>query len=190
MVREEQTKPNNQLGTILTMREYGSDRKPGVPKNKETTQRMVYYISELVKRGQVVFSDQLMAGEGCTPTQMKEKMLSQMRGFKCETKVNKNDLHSDPKYKWMGQTDDLLISMMTAIFWESVFIDSTYIGYEPFKRLCAARTLNAHSLDSRKRMSEVIDHDRSYRDHEGARKKQQRQQQQQQEFQVAPMAVA
>jgi hypothetical protein len=162
MIREEQTKPHNQLGKVLTMREHGRDRKAGVPKTHDTTQRMVYYISELVKRGQVVFSSQLMAGQSTTVQAMRDKLLSQMRQFKCETKVNKNDNFAEPKRKWMGPQDDLLVSMMTAIFWESIFIHSTYQGYESFKRLCATHSLYTPRLDARKRMSNIVQKDRSY----------------------------
>lgn len=135
LLMQYQRRTNGSLGRILTMREYGKDRKPGVPKTKEITNQMVRLASMMVADRRVVVSENLRVMPKKKPQQLVDKLVHQMRDYHCEVKANKNDPFSDPKFKWMGRQDDLLVAMMTALYWHTVFWESQYEGYEQFKRI-------------------------------------------------------
>lgn len=82
------------------MREFGQDRKYGVPKTAQITDQMLRYASTLMRFNKIWFSENLMCGEGVTVQGMIDKLLTQMSSYKCEVKVNKNDQFSTPKFKW------------------------------------------------------------------------------------------
>jgi len=122
------------LGKILTIRESGKDRKPGVTKTKENTDQMVRYASMLMRSYQLRISENMRTGRDTTPDAMISKLVDQMRGFRCEVKLNKNDIMSDPKFKWLGDKDDLIVAMMEGLYWEKMFWLSDFEGYAEFKR--------------------------------------------------------
>jgi hypothetical protein len=135
---QERKKPNHGLGPLLVMHEYGKDRKPGVPKTKESTELMVRYCSDLLRNKQVAYSENLMAGIDTTPQGMIDKFQKQLTEFRCEVKYNKNDIFSVAKYKWTGPQDDLLVSWMTACFWLQKFKLSAFPGYSAIKQMAAS----------------------------------------------------
>lgn len=134
LINQEQTRSNGRLGKICTMREYGKDRKYGVPKTAEITDQMLRYASTMLRYGKISFSENIRGGLNTTAQAMIDKLLKQMAAYRCEVKYNKNDLHSVPKFKWMGDQDDLLVAFMEALYWEAIFWDSNYEGYERFKK--------------------------------------------------------
>jgi hypothetical protein len=134
---QEKKKSNSGLEPLLLMHEYGADRKPGVPKTKESTELMVRYFSELMRDHRLVYSANLLGGINTQPQAMIDKLQKQMSEYRCEVKYNKNDIFSTPKYKWTGPQDDLLISLMTACYWRMMFLLSAFPGYHDFKQLCA-----------------------------------------------------
>lgn len=110
------------LGQILVLHEYGPDRKPGVPKTAESTRLMLDISRAQMLNDRVHISEQLRVGEGQTPEGNVAKLIEQMRGYQCHVKFNKNDPHSEPRFKWAGiEDDDLLISVMMCIYWEDKF---------------------------------------------------------------------
>jgi len=134
---KELANPNHGLGHVLMMHEYGADRKPGVPKTKQTTEMMVHYCSELMRDNLFRISELLMGGESTHPQAMLDKLYKHCAEFKCEVKYNKNQIFSIPAYKWCGPQDDLLISLMTAAYWFRMFSISQYEGYKNFKALAS-----------------------------------------------------
>lgn len=134
LIDQEQRRSSGRLGKICTMREYGKDRKYGVPKTAEITDHMLRYASTMMRYDKIFFSENLRGGVNTTPTAMIDKLLKQMADYRCEVKYNRNDYFAVPKFKWYGTQDDLLVSFMMALYWEAIFWDSTYEAYESFKR--------------------------------------------------------
>lgn len=151
LITQEQRRSGGRLGKIITMREYGKDRKYGVPKTAEITEQMLRYVSTMMRYGKIHFSENLRAGLNTTVPAMVDKLLKQMAGYRCESKHNKNDLHSVPKFKWMGDQDDLLVAMMECIYWEASFWESNYEGYEVRLILLYGSVLTTINLQAFKR---------------------------------------
>jgi hypothetical protein len=76
----------------------GADRKPGVPKTKDTTEMMVHYCRELMRDNLYRISELLMGGQSTSPQAMIDKLNKQMSEFKCEVKYDKNQIFSIPRY--------------------------------------------------------------------------------------------
>ena len=133
----------------MTLREAGPDRKAGFIKNKKNSDAMVRYASMLMRSWKLRISENLRSGRDTRPQDMADKLIDQMRGYRCEIKLNKNDIMSDPKFKWyrakksndgcltanrLGDKDDLLVAAMEGLYCEKMFWLSDYVGYDKFKR--------------------------------------------------------
>lgn len=68
------------------MREYGTDRKFGVPKTNASTDQMIRFASTLMRFDKVHFSEHLSTGTGLHPQEMIDKLLKQMGEYRCEVK--------------------------------------------------------------------------------------------------------
>lgn len=134
MLQQYQMRTGHSLGKILMMREYGTDRKPGVPKTKDSTEQMVRHSAAMMRFDRVHFSSEMRVGEGLTVQGMIDKALQQMSEYRCEVKYNKNDPHAEPKFKWTGRQDDMLIAMMMCMYWEAIFWSSNYGPYIAWQR--------------------------------------------------------
>jgi hypothetical protein len=86
LITQEQRRSGGRLGKIITMREYGKDRKYGVPKTAEITEQMLRYVSTMMRYGKIAFSENLRAGLNTTVVAMVDKLLKQMAGYRCEIK--------------------------------------------------------------------------------------------------------
>jgi len=100
------------LGGVLIMHEYGPNRAAGVPKTNESTRLMLDLSREQMRYDRVHFSEYLKVGDGQTVDGTITKLFNQMKGYQCHVKRNENDVHSEPRFKWAGDQDDLLISVM------------------------------------------------------------------------------
>lgn len=138
---QEKKRPGNDLGNILMLRENGTDRKVGVIKTKKSTAEMVRYSGQMLTAGLVRYSKYFTGGLNTAPQAMKDKFHNQMTGFKYEIKYNKNDPHAEPKGKWTGKKDDLLISFMTALIWMRKFELNSWIGYDRAKEIAGLKRL-------------------------------------------------
>lgn len=135
MLDQYQNRTGNSLGRIHIMCECAG-RKAGVPKTKETTEQMVRFSATEMRFNRVFYSKGMRVGAGVTVKGMRDKLQQQMSEFRCEMKYNKNDIHAEPKYKWMGRQDDLLVTFMMALYWKAVFESSNWEPYRRFRELC------------------------------------------------------
>lgn len=81
MLAQYQRRTGNSLDNILMMREFGQDRKPGVPKTKQITERMVRYSSNKMRVNQVPYSKNLTVGGGVTRRGMQDRLQTQRATF-------------------------------------------------------------------------------------------------------------
>ncbi len=165
LLLQERKRPGNNLGITCTMREAGPQRRPGLIKTKENTVLMLRFLSQKLQADQLHFSSLLMGGmqsggaftqtsgmtreeeatkaaetEARRPIEMRNKLLQQMREYKCERR-NAKDAFGDPRFKWMGMhEDDLLVSAMEAAWGYEVFCQSEYSEYLEFRRRVLGRT--------------------------------------------------
>ena len=127
---------------LLTMRESGKDRKPGVLKDNKSTMNMALMSVEKLRTGRFHFSTQLQSGLGTTQNAMKQKLFDQMLDYQLEIKVNPENHFVDPKYTWHGRTenDDLLIAVIMIPYWDDFFCDAEgRPDYDAFRRQLARK---------------------------------------------------
>jgi hypothetical protein len=122
---------------VLTMREAGKDRKPGVLKDNKSTMHMALIAVEKLRTGKIHFSTQLQCGLGTTAQQMKQKVVDQMHDYHLEIKVDEENHFVQPKYTWYGKTgnDDLIVAIMMIFYWDEFFREAEgRSDYDAFKR--------------------------------------------------------
>lgn len=121
---------------VLTMREFGKDRRPGVPKNKQTTMEMALLGIEAVRSRRFHYSAQMQAGPSTEVIAMKRKLHDQMRDYQLEIRHDPENPFVEPKYTWRGlNNDDLLVSVLMHMYWDEFFWEASgRPDYDNFKR--------------------------------------------------------
>lgn len=85
LINQEQRRSGS-LGNILTMREYGTDRKFGVPKTAAISDQMIRFASTLLRFDKVHFSEHFTTGTGVSSQEMIDKLMKQLSEYRCEVK--------------------------------------------------------------------------------------------------------
>jgi len=110
----------------LVLREFGSDKRPGVPKSAETTQAMCSKGRRLLVQDCVYFAANL----GCHPDYaggaagLREQLCHQLAAFEI-----------DQRGRWTGKggatgRDDLAVSWLMGLYWDEVYYESPeYAGF-------------------------------------------------------------
>ena len=112
---------------LVTMREYGKERSPGVPKDNKKTIHMALMAIEWMRNKKIHFSANLVAGRNTTPQEMREKLISQASQYELKVEAHPENPFRPPKYTFAGAShDDLLISTMMIIFWYTWFWSSEW----------------------------------------------------------------
>ena len=113
----------------LVLREFGSDKRPGVPKTAESTQAMCSKARRLLVQDCVQFA----ADMGCHPehaggaADLRTQLCAQLRSFE----INERG-------KWTGKggasgRDDLAVSWLMGLYWDEVYYESP--EYASFRAL-------------------------------------------------------
>jgi hypothetical protein len=119
----------------ITMREYGKDNRPGVPKDPDITQNMVNRMRRLLCNDSIHLATDLSTYGGVDATEVDiaakvEQLASQLLAFQRIPSP-----HDPSRGKWSGKggvsgRDDLAVSALMIPYWaERFFKNPAYDGY-------------------------------------------------------------
>lgn len=110
---------------VITMSEFGRDKRPGVPKSPETTVNMVQRMRNMLNSDALHLAADLATFDGASPEPMVDKLCEQLLAFERAPIGG-----SSTQFHWTGKRglsgrDDLAVAAMMPGHWIEVFHNSS-----------------------------------------------------------------
>jgi len=118
----------------ITMSEFGSDRRPGVPKDIKITDAMVLRTRNLLNTDSLHLADDFTTytADGVTPESMIDKLCDQFLAFqRAPIGGSSTNTHWTGKHGVSGR-DDLAVAALMPAYWSQTFYDSA--DYAAFRK--------------------------------------------------------
>lgn len=124
---------------VCVMREFGQDKRPGVPKTDDSTNQCVLMMRNLFNSRAVCYSECLMSYNDEQISQLQGVFEEQMLAMEYIREVPKHntELSKTPRGKWTGKRsilrkDDMAVAAVMIPYWRSRFIHTPCDEYVRF----------------------------------------------------------